>query len=196
MLMALKTRAEAKTVDNIALIGMFAAGKSKFGKRLAPELEYRFVDTDKEMERKYGKTLQEIVDSMKPEKFLELEKETVLAFRGMRRTVIAPGGSVVYSQEAMDFLVKESLIIYLSASLDAIKRRVEKNPNRGIVGLDKKSLRELYEERTRIFPIYADLIIDATERDLDRMTDEALMFINARRREQPQYKYRPLDTNR
>lgn len=44
-------------MDNIILIGMPGAGKSTIGVLLAKTINYRFIDTDLIIQRKYGKLL-------------------------------------------------------------------------------------------------------------------------------------------
>jgi shikimate kinase len=93
-------------VMNISLIGMSGVGKSTVGKLLAERLDYTFIDVDKRIEQHFGKTLEEIVDELGEQDFIEAEKREVQELGALDETVIAPGGSVAYSPEALTELWK------------------------------------------------------------------------------------------
>ncbi len=140
---------------NITFIGMSGAGKSYTGKRYAREHEMDFIDIDKEMEQEYGKPLQDILDELGDKVFLQKQEEQVLALEGLDNTVISPGGSVVYTERAMEFLKANSKIIYLDVPLTVIKSRIN-TTSRGIVGIQDKTFNELYKERIKLYKKWAD----------------------------------------
>ena len=47
--------------NSISLIGMAGAGKSSIGKKLAKHLKFNLVDSDLLIEKKYGKSLLDIL---------------------------------------------------------------------------------------------------------------------------------------
>jgi shikimate kinase len=108
---------------NITLIGMSGVGKSRIGKLLAEKLHYNFIDIDRVIEEANGKKLQELIDSLGDEKFLELEEKAILCMKNTIYTIISPGGSAIYSEKAMKRLKSISTIVFLNASLEEIKRR-------------------------------------------------------------------------
>src|SRR5208337_422937 len=102
-------------MKNIILIGMPGAGKSTVGVILAKTLGTTFVDTDIAIQEHAGRLLQDIIDTEGPGVFLEIEEETILSL-SCRNSVIATGGSVVFSQKAMDRLKEEGVVVYLEIS--------------------------------------------------------------------------------
>ena len=88
-------------MKNITLIGMPGAGKSTIGVLLAKAMNYRFVDTDLVIQEQEGKLLCEIIKEEGMERFKQIEND-VNANLQVERSVIAPGGSVIYAKEAMD----------------------------------------------------------------------------------------------
>lgn len=155
---------------NITLIGMSGVGKSRIGKELSKELKCNFIDVDEIIERIRGKKLQEIIDELGDENFLKIEEEAILSIGRIDDSVIAPGGSSVYSEIAMDFLKSISKIVFLNATLDEIKRRTPDFSNRGIVGLKEKGLENLFEERQPLYRKYADITLS-----LPKELDEKLI---------------------
>ncbi len=151
---------------NITLIGMAGVGKSVVGERLANSLGYSFLDIDRIIEQGTGLALQQIIDSLGEDEFLRIEERTVLELGELDNCIISPGGSVVYSDEAMDFLRRNSVIVFLDSSFQSIQERLEDQETRGIVGLKRKSVKALFHERLRLYRRYADLTI-AMPDDLD-----------------------------
>ncbi len=86
--------------DNIILIGMPAAGKSTVGVLLAKRLGYKFIDTDLVIQEKEGKLLKEIIEEVGNDGFCAVE-DRINAEIEASHSVIAPGGSVIYCENAM-----------------------------------------------------------------------------------------------
>ena len=145
---------------NITLIGMAGVGKSALGEELAKRLNYKFLDIDELIEEKTKLKLQEIIDSSGEDEFLKIEEKAVLALGELDRCVISPGGSVVYSKAAMGFLKKNSIVVFLDAPFESINARITNRAIRGIVGLKRKNLKAIFEERLPLYKKYADITIE------------------------------------
>jgi shikimate kinase len=145
---------------NITLIGMPGSGKSFIGKKLAEQLGYECIELDIVMEKEHNLRLQEILENLGDEAFLaEQANDAIARTEGKDGLVISPGGSIVYSENAMTHLKTISEIVYLETSFETIMKRVALVP-RGIVGLGEKTLEELYAERTTLYKKWADVIVD------------------------------------
>lgn len=147
----------------VTLIGMAGVGKSVIGKELAKRLNYTFLDVDKIIEEKTKLKLQQIIDKFGEDKFLNIEEKTILELGKFDNCIISPGGSVVYSVEAMKFLKKNSVIIFLDLPLKSIKNQISNISTRGIVGLKKKGLEALFNERVILYKKYADITIKGSK---------------------------------
>ncbi|MEO6536485.1 MAG: shikimate kinase [Candidatus Paceibacterota bacterium] len=156
---------------NVCLIGMSGVGKSFLGKKLADSLGYSFLDVDILLEKKYEKSVQEILNQLGDERFTYEEGQEILQLQDLTETVIAPGGSIVYSDDAVKHLKSISKVIYLSASGDLIKERT-KPEQRGIVGLKGRSFQELYMERIPLYEDIADYSLDIENKDADSIVKE------------------------
>jgi shikimate kinase len=159
-------------MKNIILIGMPGAGKSTTGVILAKVLGRRFIDTDIAIQERTGRLLQEILDKEGPETFKEIEEETVLA-QEYHNAVIATGGSVVFSNNAMNHLKQESVIVYLTISYEEMEKRLRNLTTRGVVLRKGQSLRDMYNERVPLYGKYADITIDCND-DFDNCTADLI----------------------
>lgn len=162
---------------NITLIGMAGSGKSTIGRALARRLSYTFIDVDCLITEKTGMTLQALIDKQGDFALIRFEEEAILKLEQVNECIISPGGSVVYSEKAMEHLKKVSKIVFLDAPFRSIVKRLRNSRNRGIVGLKDRSLKELFEERIILYNKYADFSIKIREREnVQKIVDRILQL--------------------
>lgn len=145
-------------MENIILIGMPAVGKSTVGVVVAKRLGYKFIDTDLLIQEKEDKLLREIIAEKGVEGFLEVE-DRVNASIDVKKTVVSPGGSVVYCENAMKHFKEIGTVIYLQASFETISKRLGNAKKRGVVLREGQTLEMLYNERVKLFEKYADITV-------------------------------------
>ena len=148
-------------MDNIILVGMPGAGKSTLGVLLAKAMGKLFVDTDIIIQQKTKRLLQDIIDNDGTDAFLKLEEEILMSVNE-ENTVIATGGSAVYSEKAMEHFAKSGKIIYLHVDFAEIEKRVTNITTRGIVLKNGKSLADAFAERKPLYDKYAHITVDCT----------------------------------
>ncbi len=140
------------------MIGMPGSGKSTVGVVLAKLMGMDFVDVDLVICRRNGGTLQEIVDRSSHEDFLRLEAEAALSLN-CRASVIATGGSMVLSDDAMEYLSSIGAVVYLQTPLEDIKARVRNLSTRGIAFRPGETLDDLYAQRIPLYEKWADITV-------------------------------------
>lgn len=154
--------------SNVVLIGMPAAGKSTVGVLLAKVLRKRFIDTDLLVQQKYGMFLQDIIDKHGIKKFLEMEESVVLDM-DVKDHVIATGGSVIYSNSAINHLKRDGTLVYLKLRFDEIDRRLTDIKSRGVVKEKDKTLVDLYNERIPLYEKHADIIYNCSNKHIEEI---------------------------
>lgn len=142
-------------MDNVILIGMPGSGKSTCGILTAKLLCKKFVDTDLIIQQHEGMKLQQIINTKGNTYFAACEQRYVCELK-TDNSVIATGGSVVYSDAAMQHLRGLGKIIYLEISLQEMKRRISNLKTRGILLKDGYTLDDMYRERAALYERYAD----------------------------------------
>ena len=170
---------QAATVRTISLIGMPGAGKSTVGVLLAKLAGLAFNDTDLEIQVQAGATLQEIIDSRGHIALRALEERILLAVP-LENSVIATGGSVVYSDRIMRRLQQAGPVVYLEVPLATLAARVAAAPPRGIASAAGATYADVFEERTPLYRRYADITVAAEARDPQALAIEILDRIRAR----------------
>ena len=116
---------------------MPGAGKSSVGVILAKVLGYEFIDTDLVIQHREKRLLREIIADEGNEGFLAIENE-VNATLEADKSVIAPGGSAIYGN---------------------LK-------GRGVVLKEGQTLKDLYDERSKLYEQYAEITVDESGRDI------------------------------
>jgi shikimate kinase len=171
----------------ITLIGMSGVGKSTIGKAVAKELDFDFIDPDRMMEKDAGKSIQGVLDDLGDEAFMDAEHKKVKEVfedyshgsdsenedeinNGM---VFASGGSVIYREDTMKIIKDNSIVVYLDRNIDKLLAQTDPE-NRGIVGLDDKTFRELFLERQDLYEKYADKIITLDNQSISSATQKVV----------------------
>ena len=75
-------------------------------------------------------------------------------------TVIATGGSAVYSERAMKHLSEGGTVVYLKVPKARLLDRLRDIQGRGVVMHDGETIDSIYDTRSVLYERYADIIID------------------------------------
>lgn len=162
-------------MKNIVLIGMPGTGKSVVGRALAERLHYAFIDADDLIVETTGKTLPEILRMEGLDQFLSIEGR-IGETMDCQNTVIATGGSMVLSDDAMENLKKNGIAVWLETPISQISDRMPEDlVDRGIAAMPGVTIRQIYEQREPLYAKYADLIVascsgeDATAHQVEQV---------------------------
>ena len=165
--------------QNIILIGMPGSGKSTCGVLTAKVMLKNFFDTDLLLQGMQEKKLQDIIDENGIDYFLSAEEKAVLSLN-INATVIATGGSVVYSDEAMKHLKKNGCVVYLHLSYETMCKRINNITTRGVVLKNGCSLKDMYDERLPLYEKYADITVDCDKNTVDETVSAIVNAVNKR----------------
>lgn len=144
--------------SNVILIGMPGSGKSTCGVIAAKVMLKNFFDTDLLLQGLEQSRLQDLIDSKGCDYFYKAEEKAILSLN-IEATVIATGGSVIYSEKAMEHLRSLGTVIYLHLDYETMLNRINNFTTRGIVVKNGNSLLDMYNERLPLYEKYADKII-------------------------------------
>ncbi|WP_035588992.1 shikimate kinase [Hippea jasoniae] len=144
---------------NITLIGLPSSGKSSVGVILAKLLVMEFIDTDIIIQNRHNQSLQQLVDKLGYDDFIKIEEKAILDLNPSN-SVIAPGGSFIYSQKAIEHLKNISTLIYLKISYKEMLTRLGDYSQRGLILPFNQTLKDMYEFRTKKYSEICDLEIE------------------------------------
>jgi len=146
-----------KKPNYIFVIGFMASGKSTFGKRIAKELGYNFIDTDKEIERLEGKTISQTFEENGEQYFRKLEMIFLKSINNSENTLFSTGGKMTCNQYRLNRMKKLGKLIHLEIDAKSVINRLksakQKRPilaNLTEEELSKKII-SLLDKRTRYY---------------------------------------------
>jgi len=148
----------------IALVGMMGVGKSTVGRKLAQSLAAPFVDSDEEIEKAAGLSVQEIFAMHGEPEFRRGERRVIERLLNGPQIVLATGGGAYMDATTRALLKEKAVTVWLRADLDLIWKRVNRRDTRPLLKRDnpRQVLADLLAQRA---PVYAeaDLTVDSGE---------------------------------
>ena len=160
---------------------MPGAGKSTLGVMLAKRTLRAFQDTDLLVQDSAGLALRDLIRRDGADAFRRIEERCVLGL-DPSGAVIATGGSVVYSEAAMEHLGRIAVRVYLNLPLDDLAQRIGDLDERGVIRTPGQTLEELLTERAPLYARWADLRVDCAGLDHEAAV-EAVAAALARHKE-------------
>lgn len=171
---------------NIILMGYRCSGKTSAGKGLAERLGFSFYDTDEMVERQTGLPIARIVAEQGWDAFRQAERAVIRGLSGADHGVIALGGGAVLDSRNVENLKGKGVFVWLIAGAKTIAARMG-NDEAG--GNERPSLTEassigeidqVLAEREPLYRRLADLAVDTTEIEADRVAEA--IFAGLRKR--------------
>ena len=109
---------------NIIIVGATASGKSTVGYQLSRLLGIGFIDLDKWIEQKEGKSITEIFEESGEQYFRDLEKKVIGELSSIRNHVIVPGAGAIEDDENWRMLSKYGKTVWLATPIKEIAVRL------------------------------------------------------------------------
>ena len=110
----------------VVLVGLPGSGKSTFGRQLAQELGFPFLDLDQQIEEKYLKKIPEIFSIYGEGNFREWETETLSGLLDRDSSfILASGGGAPCFNDNMELINSKSISVYLDVPLESISQRLQ-----------------------------------------------------------------------
>jgi shikimate kinase len=148
---------------NLVLIGYRGTGKSEVGARLAARLGMPVLSMDALIVERAGKPVPEIVAERGWPGFRDLETEIARECAARDGVIIDCGGGVIERWENIEVLGEHGVIVWLSASVDTIVRRIQGDTQRPSLTGAQSFTDEVAEVLTRRTPLYqaaADAVVE------------------------------------
>ena len=135
--------------ERIFLIGMMGSGKSHWLKQMAKWNKSVGYDLDALIEMNEEKTITEIFNEDGEAYFRKVESKILKWFKEKKKYIVATGGGTACSQENMDFMKKEGIVIWLDESVDVLVKRLStEKANRPLIShLSENELAAFLEQK-------------------------------------------------
>ena len=152
------------------------AGKSTVGKQLAKALGRDFYDSDKEIEKRTGVSISWIFEMEGEDGFRLREQKVIDELTELKNIVLATGGGAVLAEQNRRALRSRGYVIYLSASVEQLLRRTNKDKNRPLLQTDKPkdTITDLMAERAPLYQDVADIELRTGEQSIQYVVSELI----------------------
>ncbi len=167
-------------MDNIYLIGLMGVGKTTIGRKLAKLMSVPFIDTDQELEKRNGVSINYIFDIEGEAGFRLRETRLLEELADNFNGVVATGGGIVTQEANRGLLVRSGKVVYLQASIGTLWMRLRNCKNRPLLQTEnpKKKLTELLAARDPLYCEAADHIIQVGKGSAFQMAKRVQKEIN------------------
>lgn len=134
---------------------MMGVGKSTLGKIASKRLGLSFIDTDILIEKKCSMKISEIFEKKGENFFRKIEERIVLKFLKKNQNVIAIGGGAFMSKNVRDFILKNSISVWLDLKLKTLNKRIKWNNKRPLLNVENSQVKinQLYLKRKNFYKL-------------------------------------------
>jgi len=135
-------------------MGLMGSGKSIIGKDLSKNLNFKFYDTDKEIELKTKKSINEIFKEQGELYFRSIEEKICIDLLNEDNCVISLGGGSIINKKIRKKIKQNSFSIYLQVKINNLLVRLKSSKKRPLLNknLNKKEILEnLYNDRQKFY---------------------------------------------
>lgn len=161
-------------MENIAFVGMPSCGKTTMARLLSEKLKREFFDTDKIIEEREG-NIPKIFETKGEKYFRNIETKVLEELSKKTGVIISTGGGTPLSEINRDFLLQNSLVIYLDRDLKNLE--TEGRP----LSKNLETLEKMHEERNNIYEEISHIkikVIEDKEKTLEKILEEIKNYEN------------------
>ena len=146
---------------NIVFVGMMGSGKTTVGRLLAKQMGKTFIDSDEEILKRTGVTIQHIFDVEGEVGFRQREAGIVQELLQRNDMVLATGGGAILDQQSRKIMKDNGTVVYLKSSVHDLWQRTRHDRSRPLLQTadPRAKLRELFEQRNPLYTEVADIVM-------------------------------------
>jgi shikimate kinase len=112
-------------MDNLILVGFSCSGKTTLGRNVARRLRLAFVDSDRFIEDRTGRTIPEIFREDGEAAFRRIERDAIQEILLERNQVVSTGGGAFVDPENRERLRDGNLVIHLQVRPETVVDRLK-----------------------------------------------------------------------
>ena len=138
---------------NLTLTGMMGVGKSTIGKNLAKKLKYNFIDVDRIIEAKEGRSINSIFKNKSESYFRKIENDITLSELKKNNSVISLGGGAFLNKSIRRSAKKFSISFWLDVPIYELTKRLKKSRRRPLLfrkNIDE-TVKKIYFDRKKFY---------------------------------------------
>ncbi len=160
----------------VVLVGLMGAGKSSVGRILAARLGLPFIDSDDEVEKAAGCSIEDIFEIYGEPAFRDVEERVIERLLAGPPVILASGGGAYMNPRTRERIAEHGVSIWLKADLGTLEKRTRRRAaGRPLLqGTDPSAkLKQLISER---YPVYeqSDITIESLDETPEKTADRII----------------------
>ncbi len=158
------------------LTGYMGSGKSSVGRKMSYRIRAPFMDTDSIIERRAGKTINEIFADEGENAFRDMETECLreILQKEKGRFILSTGGGMPVREENRELMHRIGTVVYLKCSPETVYERLKGDTKRPLLAKDAslEKITAMLREREGIYESNADIVVECDGKGLEEILDE------------------------
>ena len=179
---------EVKTTwrrPNLYLTGFMGTCKSSIGREVSRALGYRFIDSDRWIEKEAGMKIPQLFEEKGEQWFRGLERKFIEEGHPEEGCVVACGGGLIVPVGMRETVENRGVLVALFASPETVLERTSRNKNRPLLQVEdpEARVRQLMAERE---PVYRKVVLAVSTdgRSFSDVRDAVLRIYRSHKQEQ------------
>ena len=165
----------------IVLIGFRGTGKSTIGALLARSLNWKLISTDTLIEKHHQMEIKDIVAKYGWKEFRRMEHSVIKTISARMNSVVDCGGGVTENPENLNLLRPGSLIVWVDADIEEIRKRLKKDGELRPLLSEAEfdiDLHKNYQRRRPVYQSYARMQVNSSTMSPAEICERILNELN------------------
>lgn len=142
--------------NNLYLVGFMGTGKTTIGRELAKAMGRKFMDTDHVLEKRFGKTVNEIFADEGEAVFRDAERALSLELAATENRVIGTGGGTIMDPISLKAFQESGLLLRLYTRHSNLIGRLKRTSKRPLLAGEteaevEEKIKKLLAEREEVY---------------------------------------------
>ena len=155
------------------------SGKSTVGKIISDELFLDFFDTDDEIEKRTGASIDWIFDLEGEEGFRRRESEILSEMVQKNSIVLSTGGGIILDSSNRELLSSRGTVFYLATPISIQVERTANDKDRPLLknGNPSEILSKLHEERKGLYESVSDHVVETDSKSSQEVASQIVKLV-------------------
>ncbi len=146
---------------HIFIVGMAGAGKTSLGRKLAQNMNLRFVDTDQRVCEMMGlSSVSTVYAVLGEDLFRNAETGVLMEMAGQDPCIVSTGSGICNDAMNVTLMKNHGIIVFVDRPLDQILSDIKTDRRPGLAGGDHKDIINEYSREIGYYRAAADFRLD------------------------------------
>ena len=159
--------------NRLILIGFMGVGKTVVGRQAANAINSEFLDLDEVIEKNTNQTITSIFKVDGEGVFRELEYDALQSSITLEQYVISTGGGIVEFSKSYKLLQDAEQVIWLKASFDTIKNRLNNDDIQSRPLFDE-TVFDRFNRRQKMYETVANFTVEVDNLTIEEVAEKII----------------------